>query len=242
VDGLLNVYKPVGLTSARALDQVRRITGERKSGHAGTLDPAAEGVLLICLGRGTKLVERLMDLPKVYRATARLDCVSRGFDSEKGVQPVSVARVPSEAEVRAALGALEGWIEQVPPAFSALKVCGVAAYKLARRGRFPELPPRRVHVYWIHVWRYAWPELNFEVACGRGTYIRALVRDLGVRLGTGGCLTGLVRRAVGPFHVASAWALGQLGGACPEEYVVPLDAAQRLVQESEVSAPPRPGS
>jgi len=242
VDGLLNVYKPVGLTSARAVDQVRRITGERKSGHAGTLDPAAEGVLLVCLGRGTKLVERLMDLPKVYRATARLDCVSRGFDSEKGMQPVSVARVPSEAELRTALAALEGWIEQVPPAFSALKISGVAAYKLARHGRIPELPPRRVHVYWIHVRRYSWPELDFEVACGRGTYIRALVRDLGLRLNTGGCLTGLLRSAVGPFQVASAWRLEHLAGARPEEYLVPLDAAQRRVQDFGGKVPPRPES
>lgn len=183
-----------------------------------------------------------MDLPKVYRATARLDLVSKGFDSEKVTEPARVERVPSENEVRQTLAALEGWIDQVPPSFSAVKISGVPAYKLARRGRVPDLSPRRVRVYWIHLWRYAWPELDFEVACGRGTYVRALIRDLGTRLGTGGCLTGLIRRAVGPFQVSESWTLERLSAAEPAEYLIPLDLGAALVEQHRGRPPLRPES
>src|SRR5262249_39455968 len=142
MDGVLNLDKPPGITSAKALYRVRRVLGERKSGHAGTLDPAAEGVLIICLGKATKLVEAMMDLPKVYRATARLDVTSTSFDSDRPLIPVRVDAAPDESAVRAALAQFEGEIEQVPPAVSALKVGGRAAYELERKGKPVTLAPR----------------------------------------------------------------------------------------------------
>lgn len=221
MDGLINLYKPVGLTSAVALQRARRITGQRKSGHAGTLDPAAEGVLILCLGRATKLVESLMDLPKVYRATARLDQTSPGYDSERDVTPVAVERIPDEAAVRAALSRFVGEIQQVPPALSAVKVGGRPAYRLSREGKPPELAARPVRIYQTTLWSYNWPCVEFEVACGRGTYIRALIRDLGVALQTGGCLTRLVRTAVGPWTADAAWTLERLEQAPEAQWLIP---------------------
>lgn len=248
MDGLINFYKPPGLTSAKALYRVRKITGVRKSGHAGTLDPAAEGVLVLCLGRGTKLVEALMDQPKVYRAHARLDVTSESFDADRPLQAVPVAAPPNLGAVVAASRRLEGVLWQVPPAVSALKVGGRAAYKLERAGKAPELQARQVQVYWLHVHWYAWPVIDFEVACGRGTYVRALIRDLGTQLGTGGCLTALVRRAVGPFRVESAWTLAALeeaggertGSGCFPRYLVPLEEARALLAQRPIRIPPRP--
>ena len=158
MDGIINLDKPVGITSAKALYKVRKITGVRKSGHAGTLDPNASGVLVLCLGKATKLVERLMDQPKVYRAKVRLDMTSASYDAEKETTPVEVAAPPSLEAVRMALASFEGTIAQVPPAFSALKIKGRPAYELARKNRSVELEPRPVRIYWLHLHGYAYPE------------------------------------------------------------------------------------
>ena len=241
VDGIINFNKPIGITSARALYRVRKITRERKSGHAGTLDPAASGVLVLCLGRATKLVEALMDQPKVYRASARLDVTSESFDADRPLREVHVETPPDEAKVRAACPRLEGTIQQVPPAISAIKVDGQPAYKRSRRGDSLQLAARPVHVHWLHVQRYDWPLLEFELACGRGTYVRALIRDLGTILGTGGCLMTLTRIAVGPFRTEDAHSLSDLekaGG--PDEYLIPLERARQMLVARSVPAPPRP--
>jgi len=241
MDGLIVLNKPTGISSAKALYRVRRLTGVRKSGHAGTLDPAASGVLLICLGRATRLVESLMDQPKVYRATARLDVTSESFDSDRPLVPVPVAAPPDEATLRAALRRFEGSIEQVPPTISAVKVGGRPAYRRHRAGQTLQLRPRPAHIYWLHVHRYQWPVLEFELACGRGTYVRALVRDLGQALGTGGCLTALTRTAVGPFRVQDARTLDDLARAAgPQEYLVPLEQARSLLAVRPAAVPPRP--
>lgn len=241
MDGLLNLNKPLGLTSARALDRVRTLSGQRKSGHAGTLDPAADGVLVICLGRGTKLVEALMDQPKVYRTTARLDLTSPSFDSEAETTPVPVAHPPSADQLNAALRHLETATHQVPPSFSALKISGRPAYRLARAGRSPQLEPRPVRIYWIHLRRYDFPEIELEIACGRGTYVRALVRDLGAALETGGCLTRLTRTAVGPLGLDASWTLAQLASETDSErWLVPLEHAHAMLSIRPVSIPPRP--
>ena len=241
MDGLINFHKSAGPTSARALDHVRRIIGPCKSGHAGALDPLADGVLVLCLGRGTKLVESLMDQPKIYRAVAALDVTSESFDSERPLVPVRVSDPPAAERVLAALRSFEGSSSQIPPATSALKVRGRPAYKLSRAGRPPVLGPRAIHVYWTHMHTYAWPILDFELACGRGTYVRALIRDLGERLGTGGCLTALTRRAVGPFLVDESWTLERLQ-ALPDitTAIISLDRARALLDEHSTHAPQRP--
>jgi len=241
LDGLINLDKSIGITSAKALYRVRSITGQRKSGHAGTLDPAASGVLILCLGRATKLVEQLMDQPKVYRATARLDVTSESFDSDRPLLPVDVAALPDMDDVRTACATFEGTISQVPPRISAIKIGGVPSYKRARRDDDDLAPQARpVTIYWLHVHHYTWPTIDFEMACGRGTYVRSLIRDLGARLGTGGCLTSLVRRQVGPFHVDDAHDVEQLKDLKdPSGYVIPMDRAIALLS-GRAPIPPRP--
>jgi tRNA pseudouridine55 synthase len=241
MDGVINLNKPVGLTSAKALYRVRKITRVRKSGHAGALDPGAAGVLVLCLGKATKMVEALMDQPKVYRAGARLDVTSESFDSDRPLVEVPAASPPDEATVRDAYRRLEGTIAQVPPAVSAIKVGGRPAYRRERAGQTVELKARPVRVYWLHVWHYEWPRLEFELACGRGTYVRALIRDLGAALGTGGCLTTLTRTAVGPFRLADARTFEQLeSAASPSEYLIPLDRVRQWLAARPVPIPARP--
>ncbi len=241
MNGIINLDKPVGITSAKAVYKVRAITAQRKSGHAGTLDPGASGVLVVCLGKATKLVELVMDQPKVYRATARLDVTSASLDADRPMEPVDVAVIPAFAAVSRVCGSFEGLIEQVPPQVSALKVGGVPAYKLAKKGSSIKLAPRRVQVYWMHVHRYEWPEIDFEVACGRGTYVRALIRDIGVKLDTGGCLTSLSRKQIGPFLSRDGWSFERLSAADgPGEFLIELDRARDLLSAERVEIPSRP--
>ncbi len=243
MDGIINFHKPPGITSAKALYRVRAITKERKSGHTGTLDPAAVGVLVLCLGKATKLVESVIDLPKVYRTTARLDVTSESFDSDRTLTPVPVADIPSLESVLAACTGLEGVIEQVPPAISAIKIDGQPSYKRRADQQSFELAPRPVTVHWIHVHSYAWPTIDFEVCCGRGTYVRALIRDMGVRLGAGGCLASLTRTRVGPFSVEDAWTLDALASAKGvAEYLIELDRGRAIIEASKGIVPLRPSS
>lgn len=230
-DGLLNFHKPPGITSAKALYKARALTRIRKSGHAGTLDPAADGVLLLCMGKATKRVERLMNLPKVYHAVGRLDVTSSSFDSDSPHEEVAVEAIPTEDAVARAAAQLQGSREQVPPAVSAVKVDGVRSYKLARRGRAAALKPKAVRIDRIDIRRYDWPEIEFDVTCGRGTYIRAIIRDLGGALGTGGCLTRLTRTAVGPFTIEQAATLEQLEQGLFEQHRIALAQLDRLLDE-----------
>ena len=242
LSGIINFHKPVGITSAKALYRIRSITKQRKSGHAGTLDPGASGVLVICLGRGTKLVEAVMDMPKVYRTTARLDVTSESHDSDRPLSPVEVARAPSRAELDGVMHSLEGEILQVPPRISAIKVRGQPAYKRNRADEPIELAARAVRVYWLHVHSFDFPRLEFEMCCGRGTYVRSVIRDLGEQLGTGGCLTSLVRTRVGPFAVGEAWTYAAMESASPEAYVFGVDRAGEMMAPWRNSVPPRPPS
>ena len=243
MDGLIVLNKPTGITSAKALYRVRKVTRVRKSGHAGTLDPGAAGVLILCLGRGTNLVERLMDLPKVYRAEARLDVTSASFDSDRPLIDVPCARIPTDDELRAACADFTGTIAQVPPAISAVKIGGKPSYKHARAGREVELKPRPVHIYWLHVHDYRWPRLDFEMACGRGTYVRSLIRDLGAALGVGGCLTALTRTEVGPFRIADGATFEDLEREPAwEQRVIPLERAAEMIQAEIGRVPLAPNS
>ncbi len=241
VDGIINLHKPVGITSAKALYRVRKMTGQRKSGHGGALDPDATGVLLLCMGRATKLVESIMDQPKVYRTTARLDLISESGDSDGETTTVSVKSRPTWSQLVEACASFEGEIMQTPPAISAVKIGGVPAYKRHRMGQSFEIRPRKVRIDWIHVCSYDWPNLTFEMCCGRGTYVRSLIRDLGERLATGGCLTGLSRTRIGPFTIEAARDFNAIESAGDSgEYLIDLDAARRMLDPSLIEIPSRP--
>jgi len=243
LDGIINLDKPTGITSAKALYKVRSITKQRKSGHAGTLDPGASGVLLLCLGKATKWVERIMDQPKVYRTTARLDVTSESFDADRPLVPVPVTTPPTEEALRPVLQSFEGVTEQVPPRISAVKIGGQPAYRRAWRNQPMELAPRPVTIYWLFLHRYAWPEVEFEMCCGRGTYVRSLIRDLGSRLETGGCLTSLVRCQVGPFSLHHAWTIDRLQAApAVEDYLIDLERVRALLEARSPEIPPPPGA
>jgi tRNA pseudouridine55 synthase len=210
IHGWLCLDKPEGMTSTDAVGRVRRITSARKVGHGGTLDPLATGVLPIAMGEATKTVAYAMDGRKHYRFTARLG-ESRTTDDAEGEVVATSDRRPATAEIEAALGSFVGQIEQVPPSFAAIKVEGERAYDLARRGEPVRLPPRSVRVDRFELVARPDPDhATFELLCGRGTYVRALVRDLGEKLGCLGHVVALRRLRVGPFREDDAISLGAL--------------------------------
>ena len=203
--GLLNLNKPKGLTSRDAVNRAQRITGKRvKVGHAGTLDPIATGVLVVCLGPATRLIEHVQRMPKRYRGTFLLGCRSPSDDVELEPKLLTDPPIPTREQVEAALPAFVGDIQQVPPAYSAIKLGGQKAYDLARRGDAPDLPPRPVTIHAIGVARYEYPELVLDIHCGSGTYIRSLGRDLAAALGTAAVMSELERTAIGEFRVEDA--------------------------------------
>jgi tRNA pseudouridine55 synthase len=216
IHGWLCLDKPEGMTSTDAVNRVRRITKARKVGHGGTLDPLATGVLPIAMGEATKTVAYAVEGRKHYRFTARLG-ESRTTDDSEGAIVATSDRRPTSAQIEAALPSFVGLIEQVPPSFAAIKVEGERAYDLARRGEVVQLPARNVQVDRFDLVERADPDhATFELLCGRGTYVRALVRDLGAKLGCLGHVMALRRLRVGPFR---------------EEDAVSLDALEQLVAD-----------
>lgn len=200
--GFLNLNKPSGLSSRDVVNRVQKIVRPLRTGHAGTLDPLATGVLLVCIGDATRLVSRLQELPKTYVAEFLLGQSSDTDDSTGSIREQSApGLVPDRESVLAGLQQFTGVISQIPPAFSAVHVSGRRAYDLARRGEVPELQPREVTVHSIQLLRYQWPVLSLEIECSSGTYIRSIARDLGQLLGCGGLMSRLERTAIGPFHV-----------------------------------------
>jgi tRNA pseudouridine55 synthase len=215
---MLLVDKPGGITSHDAVALVRRAFGTRKVGHAGTLDPMATGLLLMGLGRATRLLRFLGDFPKIYEGAALLGVETSTLDADGEVvrrSPVAI----TEAQLREAMSGLVGSIEQVPPAYSAVKVRGRRLYEAARKGETLEAAPRPVTVYAFDVLRFDPPSFEFRASCSGGTYVRTLVADVGAELGYGAHLTRLRRTAIGPFRVEDA--------RPPEEPgpLLPLDAA-----------------
>jgi tRNA pseudouridine55 synthase len=202
--GILVINKPRGMTSRAVVDRVAAWLPGMKVGHAGTLDPLASGVLIVCAGSSTRLVEVVQELPKSYRTRILLGARSDTLDADGWIEPQANPRIPSRGEVDAAVGPLVGEIVQVPPAYSAVKVRGRRAYDLARAGRPVELSGRRVRIDRIAVLHYEWPHLELEVDCGSGTYIRSIARDLGEALGCGGLVETLTRTRIGPFTIDQA--------------------------------------
>ncbi len=235
--GIVNLYKPVGKSSANYVYRLRPIFGLRKVGHAGTLDPFADGVLLACIGKGTRLVERLMELPKRYRTTIRLGVTNETFDTERAAVPVEGATPASREAVAAVVRGMVGEIEQTPPVFSAMRVGGVLSYKLAKQGKAKLLKPRPITIYQIAIEEYAWPILKLDITCGRGTYIRAIARDIGEALSCGGICEQLCRESIGPFHVGDAVRLDQ---ATPEDVRAALIDVSDAIARVEAYVPPLP--
>lgn len=231
VEGVFAIYKEEGMTSHDVVDAVRRLTGHQRVGHAGTLDPCAKGVLVIGVGRAaTRQLRSIAGTEKEYITRVKLGWRSTTEDREGKVEQVfwttddraqttedrarkaalPSGQVPSEEQVRQALTHFQGTIDQRPPAFSAIKVRGRAAYKLARKGREIDLPPRKVEVKEIELLEYAWPHVDVRLVTGPGFYVRSFARDLGELLGTGGYMEGLERIRVGTYTKERATRLADL--------------------------------
>jgi len=222
--GLVVVDKSGGMTSHDVVSRVRRLAGTRKVGHAGTLDPMATGVLVLGVNRATRLLGHLMLTEKGYDATIRLGVATTTDDAEGEVTATVSTDGLDEAVVRAAAAEFVGDLQQVPTAVSAIKVDGKRAYQRVRDGEEVELKARPVTVHELTVHAVRGAEVDISVRCSSGTYIRAIARDLGARLGVGGHLSALRRTAVGPYDLASARTLDQLG----EEFaLMPIADAAR---------------
>ncbi len=211
-NGILNIDKPAGLSSARVVGRVKRLLPRSvKIGHAGTLDPFATGVLLVLIGRtATRLSESLMGQPKRYETTIKLGATTPTLDPTEPEFATPDVRPVDRAAIDALVPSFVGDIVQLPPQFSALKVGGRPAYAIARAGKTVPLQPRAVRVYSLTVTAYDWPFLSIDLHCGRGTYVRSIARDIGELLGVGGYVQTLRRTAVGDFDVRNAVSLDLL--------------------------------
>lgn len=212
---ILNINKPKGITSHDVVDEVRKATGERRVGHAGTLDPFATGVLVVAVGREDtkKLGKITKDTKKEYTATLALGKTSTTGDPEGIIVPVENLKrlsFPHLNRVKDVLKEFVGEIEQTPPPYSAVKVKGVPAYKLARKGKNVKLPARKVNIYKIELIKYSPPFLEIRVVCSAGTYIRSLAKDIGEKLDVGAYLTELKRTQVGNFKIEDSIPLAKL--------------------------------
>jgi tRNA pseudouridine55 synthase len=211
MEGVINLDKAAGMSSAAAVGRVKHLLGRgTKIGHAGTLDPFATGVLLLLVGKATKSCEMLMGQPKQYETTAKLGATTATDDRTSPEIAMAIERQPTRDEIDRAAAAMVGTIQQKPPAFSALKIGGRPAYELARRGTPAKMEPRNVRIDAIEILSYEWPLLRMKIDCGRGTYIRAIARDLGEALKCGGYLMELRRTRIGRFDISQAVTLEQL--------------------------------
>ncbi len=210
---ILNVYKPPGPTSHDIVDQVRKLTGEKRVGHAGTLDPFAEGVLIVLVGKeATKRQNEFLKMDKTYVTTIRLGATSDTDDLTGNIkkQKSNIKNTYQKSKIQDILKSFIGEINQVPPIYSAIKIKGKKAYELARSGEKPQLKPKKITIYDIKLLEYTWPHLEIEIKCASGTYIRALARDIGQKLETGAYVEKLTRTAVGKFTVKTSITLEDL--------------------------------
>lgn len=204
MNGLLIINKPLTYSSMDVIRILRRVTGIKKIGHAGTLDPLATGVLLVCIGKATKKIESLMNTNKEYLAEINLTAFSETDDAEGKLSFIDIKKIPTLEEIKEITKSFIGDISQIPPKYSAIKIAGQPAYKKMQRGESFEIQARIIKIYSIEIISYEWPTLKINVKCGRGTYIRTLARDIGTKLNTGGYLTGLIRTAVGNYTIDQA--------------------------------------
>ncbi len=241
--GVLNIDKAAGETSFSVVRRLRRLTGAHRVGHAGTLDPLATGVLPILFESATRLADFALGLPKTYVADIHFGFTTATDDAEADRQVVGDASALTRRDVEEGLSAFRGRIMQEPPAFSAVKIEGKRAYKLARRGEEPKPKAREVEVYEASVLDFtpgSEPVARVQIRCGSGTYLRSIARDLGRQLGVGGYLGRLVRTAYGPLEIEAAVKLDALAGPddvrdrlLPAEVILPDMQPVRLNVEQE---------
>ena len=223
MDGFINFLKPPGMTSHDAVGYVRRQLGEKKVGHAGTLDPGAAGVLPVAVGRATRLIEYLDSVEKAYRAELVFGfSTDSGDDSGSVVERAEAFVMPARERLLEAFAAFTGTINQVPPAHSAIKINGRRACDLLREGRQVEIPSRQVQIHSLELLQVGKNHISFDVVCSKGTYIRSLCTDLGAYLGVPATMSFLVRRAVGSFALEEAVTAEQLA-ELKEKSLLPMD-------------------
>lgn len=250
IHGVLNIYKEKGYTSHDVVARLRRIVEQKKIGHTGTLDPEAEGVLPVCLGKATKLCDLLTDKDKTYEAVLLLGISTDTQDTTgKILEEKNTADLREEA-VREVVLSFEGEYDQIPPMFSALKVGGKKLYELARDGKEVERKPRHVQIYRIRILQIDLPRVRMEVTCSKGTYIRTLCHDIGEKLGCGGCMESLLRTRVERFGVAESLRISEVEQLMDEgtlqEHMIKVDEMfpdyQKVYLTPEASAAVRNGN
>ncbi|MBN1176717.1 MAG: tRNA pseudouridine(55) synthase TruB [Dehalococcoidales bacterium] len=250
MDGILNIDKPPGKTSYGVVAVIKRLSGEKHVGHAGTLDPDATGVLPVCLGRGTRIVEFLVDATKVYRAEIELGAATDTYDASGRVIRRGDASKIDRAQVESALEDFRGAIQQTPPMYSAVKHKGKPLYTLARAGIEVTRKSRTVKVHRLELLEWNHPAFTIEVECGKGTYIRSLANDLGQALGCGAYLKRLVRTRCGVFDIKDAVGMLKLEEAFRhgywEQFMYPVDIVlqhfKAVVLDEDTEAAVRNGS
>ena len=227
--GFLNVDKADGKTSRQIVSAVKRIARplKLKVGHAGTLDPLATGVLVVCVGPATRLARFIQQQHKTYIADFRLGVTSDSLDSETQVHAIESAPVPTRSQLQDALSEFIGTIQQTPPAYSAIKINGRRAYELARKGEKFEISARPVEIHTLRLKDFSYPDFQVEIVCGSGTYVRSLGRDIALRLNSQAIMTHLVRTAIGKFRVEDSLPSAELTDN--------LDASQQLLSQQIVN-------
>lgn len=213
MEEVLLVNKPAGMTSQQLVTAVKRRLGVKKAGHAGTLDPLATGLMVVLIDKATKKAGEFVGLEKEYMVTIKLGVETETYDAQGEVVGRYGGKPVSPTLVEEAVRSFLGKIRQRPPAYSAVKIGGRPAYKLARKGIEVELKPREVEIREAEILSYSWPELRLRVGCSKGTYIRSLAHDIGEKLGIGAHVTSLVRTRVGEFRLEEARSLEEVSGA-----------------------------
>ncbi len=221
MDGILVIYKPAGITSHDVVNQVRNITEIKKVGHAGTLDPFAEGILIILMGKATKLQSKFMEMEKTYIGVLKLGETSDTYDPTGKIKKQRPKNKISKNKIQKTINSFIGEIKQTPPIYSAIKIKGMPAYKLARQEKKFQIKARKVKIYEINILRYEWPYLKIEVKCGKGTYIRSLANDIGKRLKCGAYLKKLIRTGVGGLDLKIAANFKNLNSKTLPKLIIP---------------------
>ncbi len=222
MDGVLNIYKPVGITSFDVIRRLKKVCNTKKIGHTGTLDPLASGVLPICLGRATKAVDLIMNDYKVYKAELKLGVITDTYDREGKILDTSSIDIQKE-EIEKCIKSFTGDIFQIPPMYSAIKINGKKLYELARKGVEIPREPRPITIYDIDILDINIPFVTFQVKCSKGTYIRSLCYDIGNKIGCGGTMWNLERIQSGIFNKDTAVEIDSISTDNLIEYLIPID-------------------